>query len=110
MGRPDDAEMKQVLSIIDTPENQPVFVHCKQGLHPWERGMKNHIRDYYQRRLKQKILSLNNICRLYFGGLSLSRRSVGMNLAPDSQGWRVQRNVEHKPDPTPRGMLARDPE
>ena len=85
MGRPDDAELKQVLSIIDTPENQPVFVHCKQGvdrtgtviaiyrithdgwtseqakaeanrygMHPWERGMKNYIRDYYQRYLKEK--------------------------------------------------------
>jgi protein tyrosine/serine phosphatase len=80
MGRPDEAEMKQVLSIIDTPENQPVFVHCKQGadrtgtviaiyrithdgwtseqakaeanrygMHPWERGMKDYIHDYYQR-------------------------------------------------------------
>lgn len=85
MGRPDDAEMKQVLAIIDTPENQPVFVHCKQGvdrtgtviavyrithdgwtseqakteanrfgMHPWERGMKNYIRDYYQRHLEEK--------------------------------------------------------
>jgi tyrosine-protein phosphatase SIW14 len=85
MGRPDDAEMKQVLSIIDTRENQPVFVHCKQGvdrtgtviaiyrithdgwtseqakaeanrygMHPWERGMKNYIRDYYQQQLKEK--------------------------------------------------------
>lgn len=84
MGRPDDAEMKQVLAIIDTSENQPVFVHCKQGvdrtgtviaiyrithdgwtseqakaeanrygMHAWERGMKNYIRDYYQRRLKE---------------------------------------------------------
>jgi protein tyrosine/serine phosphatase len=85
MGRPDDDEMKQVLSIIDTPENQPVFVHCQQGvdrtgtviaiyrithdgwtseqakaeanrygMHPWERGMKDYIRDYYQRLLKEK--------------------------------------------------------
>lgn len=84
MGRPDDAEMKQVLAIIDAPENQPVFVHCKQGvdrtgtviaiyrithdgwtseqakaeanrygMHAWERGMKNYIRDYYQRHLKE---------------------------------------------------------
>lgn len=84
-GRPDDAEMKQVLAIIDTPEYQPVFVHCKQGvdrtgtviaiyrithdgwtseqakaeanrngMHPWERGMKNYIRDYYQRQLEEK--------------------------------------------------------
>lgn len=85
MGRPDDARMKQVLAIIDTPDNQPVFVHCKQGvdrtgtvmavyrithdgwtgeqakaeanhygMHPWERGMKNYIRDYYQRHLEEK--------------------------------------------------------
>jgi tyrosine-protein phosphatase SIW14 len=85
MGRPDDAEVNQVLSIIDAPENQPIFVHCKQGvdrtgtviaifrithdgwnseqakaeanrygMHPWERGMKNYIRDYYQRHLKEK--------------------------------------------------------
>lgn len=85
MGRPDDPKMKQVLAIIDTPENQPVFVHCKQGvdrtgtviavyrithdgwtseqakaeanrygMHPWERGMKNYIRDYYQRQLEEK--------------------------------------------------------
>jgi tyrosine-protein phosphatase SIW14 len=85
MGRPDDAEMKQVLAIIDTPANQPVFVHCKQGvdrtgtviaiyrithdgwtseqakaeanhygMHPWERGMKNYIRDYYERHRKEK--------------------------------------------------------
>jgi protein tyrosine/serine phosphatase len=30
-GRPRDADMKRVLSIINTPEYQPVFVHCKQG-------------------------------------------------------------------------------
>lgn len=30
-GRPRDADMKLVLSIINTPEYQPVFVHCKQG-------------------------------------------------------------------------------
>jgi protein tyrosine phosphatase (PTP) superfamily phosphohydrolase (DUF442 family) len=30
-GRPRDADMKRVLQIIDTPEYQPVFVHCKQG-------------------------------------------------------------------------------
>ena len=30
-GRPRDADMKQVLAIINTPEYQPVFVHCKQG-------------------------------------------------------------------------------
>jgi len=84
-GRPDNAEVKQVLSIIDTPEYQPVFVHCKQGvdrtgtviaiyrithdgwtseqakaeakrygMHPWERGMKNYIRDYYVRYIQEK--------------------------------------------------------
>lgn len=84
-GRPDDAEINQVLSIIDAAENQPVFVHCKQGvdrtgtviaiyrithddwsseqakaeanrygMHPWERGMKNYIRDYYERYRDQK--------------------------------------------------------
>ena len=30
-GRPRDADVKLVLSIIDTPEYQPVFIHCKQG-------------------------------------------------------------------------------
>lgn len=30
-GRPRDADMKLVLSILNTPEYQPVFVHCKQG-------------------------------------------------------------------------------
>ena len=85
MGSPDDAEIDQVLSIIDSAENQPVFVHCKQGvdrtgmviaiyrithdgwsseqakaeanrygMHPWERGMKNYIRDYYERYRVQK--------------------------------------------------------
>ena len=29
--RPEDEEIERVLSIIDTPENQPVFVHCKRG-------------------------------------------------------------------------------
>jgi tyrosine-protein phosphatase SIW14 len=29
--RPRDADMKLVLSIINTPEYQPIFVHCKQG-------------------------------------------------------------------------------
>ena len=84
-GRPDDDEVKQVLAIIDTPEYQPVFVHCKQGvdrtgtviaiyrithdgwtseqakaeanrsgMHPWERGMKNYIHDYYLRYLQEK--------------------------------------------------------
>ena len=31
-GRPRDADIEQVLSIINTPENQPVFVHCAQGV------------------------------------------------------------------------------
>jgi protein tyrosine/serine phosphatase len=30
-GRPHDADIERVLSIINTPEYQPVFVHCKQG-------------------------------------------------------------------------------
>lgn len=30
-GRPHDADVERVLSIINTPEYQPVFVHCKQG-------------------------------------------------------------------------------
>ena len=30
-GRPRDADVKLVLSIINTPEYQPVFVHCKRG-------------------------------------------------------------------------------
>jgi protein tyrosine/serine phosphatase len=85
MGSPDDAEINQVLSIINSAANQPVFVHCKQGvdrtgmviaiyrithdgwtseqakaeanrygMHPWERGMKNYIHDYYQRYRGQK--------------------------------------------------------
>lgn len=31
VGRPHDADIERVLSIIKTPEYQPVFVHCKQG-------------------------------------------------------------------------------
>lgn len=31
LGRPDDKEIEQVLSIINNPENQPVFIHCAQG-------------------------------------------------------------------------------
>ena len=31
-GRPRDADIERVLSIINTPEYQPVFVHCKQGV------------------------------------------------------------------------------
>jgi uncharacterized protein (TIGR01244 family) len=30
-GRPDDAEIEKVLAIINSPEKQPVFVHCKYG-------------------------------------------------------------------------------
>jgi tyrosine-protein phosphatase SIW14 len=30
-GRPRDKEMEQVLSIINNPANQPVFVHCQHG-------------------------------------------------------------------------------
>jgi tyrosine-protein phosphatase SIW14 len=30
-GRPDDAEIGRVLAIINSPEKQPVFVHCKYG-------------------------------------------------------------------------------
>ena len=29
--KPNDQEVAQVLSIINAPENQPVFVHCKRG-------------------------------------------------------------------------------
>jgi len=30
-GRPSDAKVEKVLAIIEAPENQPVFVHCKRG-------------------------------------------------------------------------------
>jgi protein tyrosine/serine phosphatase len=30
-GRPSDAKVERVLALIATPENQPVFVHCKRG-------------------------------------------------------------------------------
>ena len=30
-GRPEDREMEQVLSIINDPANQPVFIHCQRG-------------------------------------------------------------------------------
>jgi protein tyrosine/serine phosphatase len=30
-GRPSDGNVERVLKIIDAPENQPVFVHCKRG-------------------------------------------------------------------------------
>ncbi len=29
--RPDDKEIEQILSVINNPENQPVFVHCAHG-------------------------------------------------------------------------------
>ena len=31
LGRPKDDEMAQVLSVINNPANQPVFVHCRHG-------------------------------------------------------------------------------
>ncbi len=31
LGRPTDTQVERVLSIINAPENQPVFVHCKRG-------------------------------------------------------------------------------
>lgn len=31
LGRPTDEQVERVLSIINAPENQPVFVHCKRG-------------------------------------------------------------------------------
>jgi tyrosine-protein phosphatase SIW14 len=31
LGRPDDKDIEQVLSIINNPDNQPVFVHCAHG-------------------------------------------------------------------------------
>ena len=30
-GRPADEKVQRVLAVIDAPENQPVFVHCKRG-------------------------------------------------------------------------------
>jgi tyrosine-protein phosphatase SIW14 len=29
--KPNDQEVAQILSVINAPENQPVFVHCKRG-------------------------------------------------------------------------------
>jgi tyrosine-protein phosphatase SIW14 len=80
LGRPSDEKIERALTIINAPENQPVFVHCKRGadrtgtviavyrishdgwtseqakveakrygLSFWEVGMKNYIRDYYER-------------------------------------------------------------
>ena len=31
-GRPHEADIERVLTIINTPEYQPVFVHCKEGV------------------------------------------------------------------------------
>jgi protein tyrosine/serine phosphatase len=81
LGRPSDEKVERALAIINAPENQPVFVHCKRGadrtgtviacyrishdgwtseqakdeakrygLGFWEVGMKDYIRDYYERR------------------------------------------------------------
>src|ERR1700694_3603406 len=30
-GRPTDEQVQQVLAILDSPKNQPVFVHCRLG-------------------------------------------------------------------------------
>lgn len=81
LGRPSDEQMEHILSIINAPENQPVFVHCRRGADRtgtviavyrisqegwtseqakseakrygmgfWVIGMKDYIRDYYERR------------------------------------------------------------
>jgi protein tyrosine/serine phosphatase len=31
LGRPSNAEIQKIMAIINLPENQPVFVHCKYG-------------------------------------------------------------------------------
>lgn len=31
LGRPSDEKIERILAIINAPENQPVFVHCKRG-------------------------------------------------------------------------------
>src|SRR5437870_301306 len=85
LGRPSDEKIERVMAIINAPENQPVFVHCKRGadrtgtviacyrishdgwtseqakdeakrygLGFWEVGMKDYIRDYYERRSAAK--------------------------------------------------------
>lgn len=85
IGKPSDEKVERALSIINAPQNQPVFVHCKRGADRtgtviacyrishdgwtseqakeeakrygmgfWEVGMKNYIRDYYERRQGQK--------------------------------------------------------
>ena len=79
-GRPTDEQVERVLRILNSSENQPVFVHCrlgadrtglvvaiyrithdgwtgerakaeakKYGMHPWELGMKDYIRDFARR-------------------------------------------------------------
>jgi uncharacterized protein (TIGR01244 family) len=30
-GRPSDARVERILALIEMPENQPVFIHCKRG-------------------------------------------------------------------------------
>ncbi len=30
-GRPTDADVEKILSVINTPGNQPIFLHCKRG-------------------------------------------------------------------------------
>jgi protein tyrosine/serine phosphatase len=81
LGRPSDEKIERALAVINAPENQPVFVHCKRGsdrtgtviacyrishdgwtsdeakeeakrygMGFWEVGMKDYIRDYYERR------------------------------------------------------------
>ena len=83
--RPTDEQIERVLAVINLPENQPVFVHCRRGadrtgtvsavyriehdgwtseqaideadsygMRPWQLGMKQFIRDYYQVRLAKR--------------------------------------------------------
>jgi protein tyrosine/serine phosphatase len=80
-GKPGDEKIDRALALINAPENQPVFVHCKRGsdrtgtviaiyrishdgwtseqakaeakrygIGFWQVGMKDYIRDYYERR------------------------------------------------------------
>lgn len=84
VGRPSDAEVERALAIINAPENQPVFVHCKRGKERtgtiiaiyrithdgWTSeaaqreadrygmlflrfDLRDYIRDYHKRRIKQ---------------------------------------------------------
>lgn len=78
LGRPEHTDIEQVLSIINNPDNQPVFVHCahgsdrtglviavyrisqgwtgdqakaeakRYGLKPWQLRKKDYISDYYR--------------------------------------------------------------